>query len=66
MRFQIEELKRKGEFNQVAELQYGKLPELEKELKSAQVNEANKPPNAASRLLRTQVGTGKLPRWLRA
>ncbi|MDB4215583.1 ATP-dependent chaperone ClpB [Burkholderiaceae bacterium] len=60
MRFQIEELKRKGEFNQVAELQYGKLPELEKELKSAQVNEANKPPNAASRLLRTQVGTEEI------
>ena len=60
MRFHIEELKRKGEFNQVAELQYGKLPELEKELKSAQVNEANKPPNAASRLLRTQVGTEEI------
>ena len=60
MRFQIEELKRKGEFNQVAELQYGKLPELEKELKSAQVNEANKPPNAASRLLRTQVCTEEI------
>ena len=60
MRFQIEELKRRGEFNQVAELQYGKLPELEKELKSAQVNEANKPPNAASRLLRTQVGTEEI------
>jgi ATP-dependent Clp protease ATP-binding subunit ClpB len=27
---QIEELKRKGDFNKVAELQYGKLPELEK------------------------------------
>ena len=60
LRCQIEELKRKGEFNQVAELQYGKLPELEKELKSAQVNEANKPPNAASRLLRTQVGTEEI------
>ena len=30
MRFQIEELKRKGDFNTVAELQYGKLPDLEK------------------------------------
>ena len=29
IRFQIEELKRKGDFNKVAELQYGKLPELE-------------------------------------
>ena len=29
-------------------------------MKSAQVNEANKPPNAASRLLRTQVGTEEI------
>src|SRR5210317_1926747 len=56
-RFQIEELKRKGEFNQVAELQYGKLPQLEKELKNAQDSEANKSASSATRLLRTQVGT---------
>ena len=30
---QIEELKRKGDFNKVAELQYGKLPDLERQLK---------------------------------
>src|SRR5689334_23672453 len=41
-RFQIEELKRKGDFNKVAELQYGKLPELEKTLKDAQAKEAKK------------------------
>ena len=40
MRLQIEELKRKGDFNKVAELQYGTLPELEKELKEAQAAEA--------------------------
>ena len=33
VRFRIEELKRTGDFNQVAELQYGRLPELEKQLK---------------------------------
>src|SRR5947209_405730 len=38
-RFQIEELKRKGDFNKVAELQYGKLPELERKLKEAQASE---------------------------
>ena len=32
IRFQIEDLKRKGDFNKVAELQYGRLPELEKRL----------------------------------
>ena len=36
IRFQIEEFTRKGDFNKVAELQYGKLPELEKRLKQAQ------------------------------
>jgi ATP-dependent Clp protease ATP-binding subunit ClpB len=41
LRFQIEELTRKGDFNKVAELQYGKLPELEKRLKEAQAKEAN-------------------------
>ena len=39
-RSQIEELKRKGDFNKVAELQYGKLPELEKQLKEAQATRA--------------------------
>jgi ATP-dependent Clp protease ATP-binding subunit ClpB len=42
IRFQIEEFTRKGDFNKVAELQYGKLPELEKRLKEAQDTEANK------------------------
>src|SRR3954468_18132188 len=36
VRTQIEELTRKGDFNKVAELQYGKLPELEKKHKEAQ------------------------------
>ena len=39
-RFQIEELKRKGDFNKVAELQYGKLPELEKRMKAANAVDA--------------------------
>ena len=38
LRQQIEELTRKGDFNKVAELQYGKLPELEKLLKETQAN----------------------------
>jgi ATP-dependent Clp protease ATP-binding subunit ClpB len=40
IKLQIEELTRKGDFNKVAELQYGKLPELEKQLKEAQAKEA--------------------------
>ncbi|WP_286747745.1 ATP-dependent chaperone ClpB, partial [Aquabacterium sp. UBA2148] len=62
MRFQIEELKRKGDFNKVAELQYGKLPELEKKLKDAQDKENAKGAGANGKptLLRTQVGAEEI------
>ena len=43
VRTQIEELKRKGDLAKVAELQYGKLPELEKRLQEAQAKEVGKP-----------------------
>src|SRR4051794_30756777 len=42
IKFQIAEFTSKGDFNKVAELQYGKLPGLEKRLKEAQDTEANK------------------------
>ena len=57
---QIEELTRKGDFNRVAELQYGKLPELKKRLSQAQNSEANKIADHAPRLLRTQVGAEEI------
>ncbi len=61
VKLQIEELKRKGDFNKVAELQYGKLPELEKQLKEAQAKEAGQGDGAAVRkLLRTQVGAEEI------
>ena len=60
VKLQIEELKRKGDFNKVAELQYGKLPELEKQLKEAQAQEAGKGEGAARQLLRTQVGAEEI------
>jgi ATP-dependent Clp protease ATP-binding subunit ClpB len=64
LRFQIEELTRKGDFNAVAELQYGKLPELEKQYKDAQAKEdvKNKTAKEAGRptLLRTQVGAEEI------
>jgi ATP-dependent Clp protease ATP-binding subunit ClpB len=58
IKFQIEELKRKGDFNKVAELQYGKLPELDKRLKEAQAKEAGKKggPQAAAH----QVGAEEI------
>jgi ATP-dependent Clp protease ATP-binding subunit ClpB len=60
LKFQIEELTRKGDFNAVAELQYGKLPALEKTWKEAQAKEAKKGETKAPRLLRTQVGAEEI------
>ncbi|MDO8377105.1 MAG: AAA family ATPase, partial [Aquabacterium sp.] len=65
IKFQIEELKRKGDFNKVAELQYGKLPELEKTLKEAQAKESGKAKGAKDgtggpQLLRTMVGAEEI------
>jgi ATP-dependent Clp protease ATP-binding subunit ClpB len=61
MRHQIEELTRQGDFNKVAELQYGKLPELEKRMKEANARESNKTAAAGGhRLLRTQVGAEEI------
>ncbi len=60
IKFQIEEQTRKGDFNKVAELQYGKLPDLEKRLKAAQDNEAKPGTSNAPKLLRTQVGAEEI------
>lgn len=61
VKLQIEELKRKGDFNKVAELQYGRLPELEKQLHEAQAKEAGKADAGPARqLLRTQVGAEEI------
>ena len=57
---QIEEFTRKGDFNKVAELQYGKLPELKKRLKAAKDSEENKGTNSAPKLLRTHVGAEEI------
>jgi ATP-dependent Clp protease ATP-binding subunit ClpB len=60
LRQQIEGLTRKGDFNKVAELQYGKLPELEKRLKDAQAKESGKAADGRPQLLRTQVGAEEI------
>jgi ATP-dependent Clp protease ATP-binding subunit ClpB len=60
VKFQIEEFKRKADFNKVAELQYGKLPELERKLKEAQDAEAGKAKSGKAQLLRTQVGAEEI------
>ena len=60
IRVQIEDLKRKGNFDKVAELQYGKLPELEKRLKEAQAKEAGRAAGGKPQLLRTLVGAEEI------
>ncbi len=61
VKLQIEDLKRKGDFNKVAELQYGQLPDLERQLKEAQAKEEGTDGAATpNRLLRTQVGAEEI------
>jgi ATP-dependent Clp protease ATP-binding subunit ClpB len=60
IRHQIDEFKRKGNFDKVAELQYGKLPDLEKRLKEAQAKEAGKSKSGKPQLLRTMVGAEEI------
>ncbi len=61
IRAQVEDLKRKGDFNKVAELQYGRIPELEKRLKEAQDKEAGKKAGGQGpQLLRTMVGAEEI------
>jgi len=59
VRLQMDEAKRKGDWQKVSELQYGKLPELETRLKKADKTlaseQAKKP-----QLLRTQVGAEEI------
>ncbi|MDQ2916367.1 MAG: ATP-dependent chaperone ClpB [Pseudomonadota bacterium] len=59
IKLQMEEATRKGDWQQVSELQYGKLPELEARLKKADktlASERTKKPQ----LLRTQVGAEEI------
>src|SRR5258706_1794966 len=57
VRLQIAELQRKGQYDKLAELQYGKLPQLENQLKQA---EKKQPELHKPKLLRTQVGAEEI------
>ncbi len=57
MRAQMADFQRKGQLDRVAELQYGKLPQLEAQLKAAEKLSDGKQPN---KLLRTQVGAEEI------
>jgi ATP-dependent Clp protease ATP-binding subunit ClpB len=62
LRAQMIDLQRKGQFDKVAEIQYGKLPELEGRLASAHAAEQGKGSDGQSRpkLLRTEVGAEEI------
>ncbi|SMF15656.1 ATP-dependent chaperone ClpB [Pseudogulbenkiania subflava] len=58
LKVEMEDLKRQGDWQKLAELQYGKLPQLEARLKEAEAAGAGtQKPN---RLLRTQVGAEEI------
>ena len=58
LRLQMDDLKRKGDWQKLSEIQYGELPKLEASLKAAENASANA--TAKPRLLRTQVGAEEI------
>ncbi|MDH5858495.1 ATP-dependent chaperone ClpB [Lampropedia aestuarii] len=61
LRIQIDDATRKGDFNKVAELQYGQLPALEKQLNDALERESAADDQAGGhKLLRTHVGAEEI------
>ncbi len=57
LRLQMEEARRKGDWQKMSELQYGRMPELEAKLKQADKGAAT---SDKPRLLRTQVGAEEI------
>jgi ATP-dependent Clp protease ATP-binding subunit ClpB len=58
LKAEIVRLQREGKLDKVAELQYGKLPQLEAQLKAADAVDPEK--QAKNKLLRTQVGAEEI------
>ncbi|MGA8005831.1 MAG: ATP-dependent chaperone ClpB [Burkholderiales bacterium] len=56
LRQQMADLQRKGQYDKLAELQYGRLPQLEAQMKKAEKGEQG----AKTRLVRTQVGAEEI------
>ena len=59
-RAEMAELQRKGQFDKLAEIQYGTLPALESRLKAAEGSAQAKAPSERPKLLRTQVGAEEI------
>ncbi len=65
IKLEIEAATRKGDWQKVSELQYGRLPQLEAQLQSQlsdqkQTGESGSSPASAPKLLRTQVGAEEI------
>ncbi|UOD30181.1 ATP-dependent chaperone ClpB [Massilia violaceinigra] len=60
VRLQMEEATRSSNWQKVSELQYGKLPELEAQLKHAEADNGKAAESAKPKLLRTQVGAEEI------
>ncbi len=59
VKFEMEEATRKGEWQKVSELQYGKLPALEAQLKQ-EVSLQSSPEKTKHKMLRTEVGADEI------
>ena len=57
LKAQMAELQRAGQYEKMAEIQYGKLPQLEAQLKQAEATQAT---DTKHKLLRTQVGAEEI------
>jgi len=55
LKLQMEEARRKGDWQKMSEIQYGRIPQLE-----AQLKQAEKPEPKKTRLVRTQVGAEEI------
>jgi ATP-dependent Clp protease ATP-binding subunit ClpB len=58
LKVEMDAAKRKGDWQKVSEIQYGKIPQLEAQLKHA--DKTGKQPQSKPRLLRTQVGAEEI------
>ena len=59
IKFEMEEATRKGDWQKVSELQYGKLPQLEAQLKQATSSESEAAPTK-HKMLRVEVGADEI------
>ncbi|MGA7179229.1 MAG: ATP-dependent chaperone ClpB [Thiobacillaceae bacterium] len=58
-RIEMDEAKRRGDWQKMSEIQYGRIPQLESQLKQAQAAEGAEQ-GKSNRLLRTQVGAEEI------